>query len=70
MTVNGNELEAEVPGQITIDSQREVAYKSDMSSANTLVTCTYEELALNPGNNVIIKSEGFDLQIIPKWREI
>lgn len=70
MTVNGSKLEADVPGQITIDTQREVAYKTDMSSANTLVTCNYEELALKPGNNTIIKPEGFSLQIIPKWREL
>ncbi len=69
MTVNGNRLEADVLDEITIDTQREVAYKSDMSLGNTSVTCTYEELALKPGENVIVKSEGFDLKILPKWRE-
>lgn len=70
ITVNGHTLEAEVSGQLTVDTQREVAYKADMSSANTSVTCDYETLALEPGDNSITKPTGFNLQILPKWREI
>lgn len=70
ITVNGHTLEAEVSGQLTVDTQREVAYKADMSSANTSVTCDYETLALEPGDNTITKPTGFNLQILPKWREI
>lgn len=70
ITVNGHVLEAEVSGSLTVDTQREVAYKADMSSANTSVTCDYETLALEPGDNTLTKTAGFDLQILPKWREI
>ena len=70
ITVNGHTLEGEVSGQLTVDTQREVAYKADMSSANTSVTCDYETLALEPGDNTITKPTGFNLQILPKWREI
>ena len=70
ISVNGNVLEAEVNGRLTVDTQREVAYKADMSSANTNVTCDYETLALEPGDNTITKTAGFALQILPKWREI
>lgn len=70
ISVNGNVLEAEVNGRLTVDTQREVAYKADMSSANTNVTCNYETLALEPGDNTITKTAGFALQILPKWREI
>lgn len=69
ITINGNILEADVPEQLTIDTGRELAYKADRSSANTNVTCDYEDLALIPGDNIIIKPAGFDLQILPKWRE-
>lgn len=70
LTVNGKTLEADVAGQLTVDTQREVSYKADMSSANTSITCTYEDMALQPGDNTIVKSAGFGLQILPKWREI
>ena len=69
LTINGNILEADVPEQLTIDTGRELAYKADRSSANTNVTCDYADLALIPGDNTIIKPAGFDLQILPKWRE-
>lgn len=70
MMVNGSKLEADVNGQITVDTQREVAYKQDMSSANTDITCNYKELALVEGENIITVASGFDVQILPKWREI
>ena len=69
LTINGNILEADVPEKLTIDTGRELAYKADSSSANTNVACDYEDLALIPGDNTIIKPAGFDLQILPKWRE-
>lgn len=69
LTINGNILEADVTEKLTIDTGRELAYKADSSSANTNVACDYEDLALIPGDNTIIKPVGFDLQILPKWRE-
>lgn len=68
--INGNPLEAEVSGEITIDTYREVAYKGDGTSANTDVTCTYADLVLKEGENLIEKTDYFTMEIIPQWREI
>lgn len=68
--INGNPLEAEVSGEITIDTYREVAYKGDGISANTDVTCTYADLVLKEGENLIEKTDYFTMEIIPQWREI
>lgn len=70
MRVNGSPLDMDINGEITLDTRREVAYKRDMSSANTLVTCNYRNMYLKAGENVIEKTVGFNLKIIPRWREL
>ena len=67
--VNGNSFEADVAGKLIVDTEREAAYKTDGTSANTDITCIYEELELKEGENLIEKTDYFSLTITPKWRE-
>lgn len=67
LTVNGKEFSADVTESITINTRKMQSFKSDMTSANTLVRGNYEDLILPRGNVDISISEGFELSIIPNW---
>lgn len=67
LTVNGKKFEANVPGEIIIDSRKMQSYKIDYTNANTLVKGNYEDLMLPNGEVNISISEGFELMITPKW---
>lgn len=68
LSVNGNDMTANIGQNITIDTGRMIAYRLDGTVENTSVTGDYEELYLNPGENEISITEGFELKIIPNWR--
>ena len=67
LTVNGNEMTANVGQNLTIDTDLMIAYRQDGTLQNTAVTGDYEDLYLVPGDNVISITSGFDLKIIPNW---
>ena len=67
LTVNGKTMTADVGQKITIDTDRELAYRKDKLS-NTAVSGKYDDLYLQEGENEITITEGFDLKIIPNWR--
>lgn len=68
ITVNGKTFQATVNQDLTINTDRMISYNSQGSSQNTLVTGDYEDLYLQPGENTISITSGFDLLIIPEWR--
>lgn len=74
LTVNGNKMTASVTDNITIDTDKMMAYREDEESVkeliNTSVTGEYEDLYLKTGKNTITRTSGFTITIIPNWRYI
>lgn len=68
LRVNGNEMTATVEQNLTIDTERQLAYEKGGGMRNTSVTGDYENLWLIEGENSVEISEGFQLEVIPNWR--
>lgn len=68
INVNGKNMEANVSGNLIIDTERMLAYREDGTLGNTKITGEYEDLYLKPGRNRISVSPGFVLQVKPNWR--
>lgn len=70
LTVNGKSMAAQVGQNLTIDTERMLAYRQDGTLQNMAVTGDYEELYLAPGENEVNISEGFTLLVQPNWRSL
>lgn len=70
LTVNENAVKANVGQNLTIDTERMIAYRDDGGLMNTSITGDYESLYLKTGENNISITDGFNLRIIPNWRTI
>lgn len=68
ITINGKQMKANVGQNLTIDTERKLAYRTDGSVKNTSISGDYEDIALNPGRNSISVTSGFALTAIPNWR--
>lgn len=68
LTVNGKSMSADVAQNITIDTERMLAYRQDGTWQNTAVTGDYESLYLEHGDNSISITSGFSLIVVPQWR--
>ena len=68
LTVNGKTLTANVGQNITIDTERMIAYREDGAIMNTSVTGDYENAYLLHGKNEVSISKGFSLKLQPRWR--
>lgn len=68
LTVNGKTMKANIGQNLTIDTDRMIAYKEDGDIINTSVTGNYDDLYLKPGENIISVSSGFSLTVKPNWR--
>lgn len=67
LTVNGKEMKATVNGDITIDTERMIAYNASGASQNTALSGDYEDLFLQKGENSVSITSGFTLSAIPQW---
>ena len=70
LSVNGKHMKANVGQNLTIDTERKLAYREDGKLFNTAVTGDYEDLKLIEGENEILITNGFELKIIPNWRRL
>ena len=70
LTVNGNEMTADIGQNLTIDTDRMIAYRNDGTLMNTAITGEYEDLYLLSGQNSIEISDGFTMTVIPQWRTL
>ena len=74
LTVNGKSLQATVNANMTIDTDRAIAYRTSTGAVqNTaLVMGNYDfrDFWLKPGSNTISITSGFTLQIQPNWRRL
>lgn len=68
LTVNGNEVTANVGQNLTIDTDLFLAYRTDGTMQNSAVTGDLNLLWLNNGTNTVSITSGFNLTIIPNWR--
>ncbi len=69
LKVNGKTMAVQNVGQnVTIDTERMIAYRTDGTLANTSVMGDYEDLYLNQGYNEIEVTDGFEVEIVPNWR--
>ena len=68
LTVNGNSMTANVGQNITIDTDRMLAYREDGELQNTSVEGDYEKLWFQKGQNEVSITDGFQLTIQPGWR--
>ncbi len=67
LTVNGNEMTGTVNGLLTIDTERMIAYNSEMVNQSNLITGNYEDIFIPHGEVSISISSGDTLSIIPQW---
>lgn len=70
LTVNGNAVTANVGQNLTIDTYREICYRTDGTLQNTAINADYDKMFLIPGTNTITVSSGFTCNIQPNWRVI
>ena len=70
LSVNGQEMRANIGQNLTIDTERMIAYRTDGIMNNTAVSGDYQDLYLREGSNQIEITAGFDLKVIPNWRSI
>lgn len=68
LTVNGAAVKVNVSGDITIDTEKMVAYRSDGTSQNIAVSGDYEDLYLQEGENTVTVTNDFQCKVIPRWR--
>lgn len=70
LTVNDNSVKANISDGITIDVEKEIAYRDTGELSNISVSGDYGDLKLKSGTNVVAVSEGFTLKMIPRWRRL
>ena len=68
LTVNEKSIAANVSGDLSIDTEKMICYRSDGTSQNTAMSGDYEDLFLQEGNNVITVTDGFECKVVPRWR--
>lgn len=68
LTVNGKSMKGTINQGITIDTDRMIAYNSQIVNQSNLLSGNYEDLYLLEGDNTISVSSGFSVKIIPNWR--
>ena len=68
ITVNGKVITVNVGQNMTIDTDRMLAYREDGTLINTSITGEYEDMYLVEGENIIRVSKGFKITVIPNWR--
>lgn len=70
LTVNGNSVYLTVDGELTINTDKQLCYKSDGAFANKVMTGEFSDLFLLPGKNTFALSAGFTGRIITNMRKL
>lgn len=68
--VNGNQVTAEVDGQLNIDTKLGICYNAANEISNASLTGEYEGLYLEEGDNTFNYTAGFSVVLVPNWREL
>lgn len=71
LTVNGQAVRATIGQNLTLHTEKMIAYREDSGEMNnTAVEGDYEDLYLKPGENSISITSGYTLRVIPNWRRL
>lgn len=71
LTVNGNKLTCIVGQNMTIDTEKMMAYRQDGTVQNSQTSgASFEDLWLKPGSNTIALTSGFTISWVPNWRAL
>ena len=74
LTVNSKTMQAAIAQNLTIDTDRMMAYRTDngtvMNTALIMGNLDYKDFWLKPGNNSVSITSGYTLQIVPNWRRL
>lgn len=68
LAVNGATVKVNVAGNIIIDTEKMISYRSDGTAQNTAISGDYEDLYLQEGENIIKVTDGFTCKVVPRWR--
>lgn len=70
LTVNGHIAQAEISQSATLDTDLMIVY-NDLNEPKKLLTRSdYSDFYLQPGENEISITSGFELDIMPNWRSL
>lgn len=70
LEVNGNQVTAEVDGQLNIDTKLGICYNAANEISNASLTGEYKGLYLKEGDNSFNYTAGFSVVLVPNWREL
>lgn len=70
LTVNGNAIPLTVDGELTINTEKQLCYKSQGVFANKAMTGEFSDLFLLQGKNTLALTDGFTGKIITNMRKI
>ena len=68
LSVNGENFEIKMNGSVVVDTERRLIYLPDKTIVNNIGKGDFENLCLQPGQNDISVSKGFNVKAIPHWR--
>lgn len=68
LNVNGKKVTINVENNIVIDTERMLAYQENGTLKNVSLSGNYEDLYLQPGENIISITDGFECCVTPNWR--
>lgn len=70
LTVNNKSMRANVGQNLTVDTDRMIAFREDGTINNIAMSGDYDDLYIKEGDNQISITSGFTLKVIPNWRSI
>lgn len=70
LKVNGKTIKAIVEKELSIDTELMIAYNEAGAPAQTAITGDYESGHLERGKNTITVTNGFSVEILPRWRQL
>lgn len=68
LSVNEESFEIKMNGSVVVDTERRLIYLPDKTIVNNIGKGDFESLYLEPGQNNVSASKGFDVKVIPHWR--
>ena len=68
LSVNKENFEIKMNGSVVVDTERCLIYLPDKTIVNNIGKGDFESLYLEPGQNNVSASKGFDVKAIPHWR--
>ena len=68
--INDKRLHANIVNKLIINTELQAAYRENGEKVNQTISGKYSDLWLKPGSNKLEINSGFELSIVPNWREL